>query len=334
LEAELVLSDYNGFPVSCAESADGTLEAVPSGGVSPYSFSWNNGGISAAINQLPVGIYDVQITDAAGCVQVFSEVLSAPAALQADVLFSNPDCSGGDTGFIQALNTSGGVPPYDYQLNGGGLQEENLFANLNPGEYTFTVVDANGCTIDSIAFLQGRVIPVIELGADTAIDLGETFPLLVASNVALDSVVWTPEERLSCSTCPRPEAQPLTNTYYQVAVTSADGCTTVDSVLISVRDVRDVYVPNAFSPNRDGVNDQLVIYGGPEVAIIRNFRVFNRWGDLIFEQASLLPNSNTGTWDGRFQGDILDSAVFVWLAEIEFIDGRVIPYSGDVLLLN
>ncbi|MEL6659600.1 MAG: gliding motility-associated C-terminal domain-containing protein [Bacteroidota bacterium] len=334
LEAELILSDYNGFPVSCAEGTDGTLEAFPCGGVSPYSFSWSNGGTTAAINQLSAGTYDVQITDAAGCVQVFSEVLTAPAALQADVLFSNPDCGGGDTGFIQALSTGGGVPPYNYQLDGGGLEEENLFANLSTGEYTFTVVDANGCESDSSAFLQGRVIPVVELGADTAIDLGETFFLFLTSNVALDSVVWSPEESLSCSTCPRPEAQPLMDTYYQVAVTSADGCTTVDSMLISVRDVRDVYVPNAFSPNRDGVNDQLVIYGGPEVAIIRKFRVFNRWGDLIFEQSSLLPNSSTGAWDGRFQGDILGSDVFVWLAEIEFIDGRVIPYSGDVLLLN
>ena len=99
-------------------------------------------------------------------------------------------------------------------------------------------------------------------------------------------------------------------------------------------DVRDVFVPNAFSPNQDGVNDQLVIYGGPEVALIRNFRVFNRWGDLIFERSSLFPNSSSDTWDGRFQGEILDSGVFVWSAEIEFIDGVVIPYRGDVLLLN
>ncbi len=68
--------------------------------------------------------------------------------------------------------------------------------------------------------------------------------------------------------------------------------------------------------------------------MIRNFRVFNRWGDLIFEQSTLSPNSNTNAWDGRFQGEILDNGVFVWSAEIEFIDGRVIPYSGDVLLLN
>ena len=64
------------------------------------------------------------------------------------------------------------------------------------------------------------------------------------------------------------------------------------------------------------------------------FRVFNRWGDLVYEVSELAPNSSTQAWDGRFKGEVLGSDVFVWSAEIEFIDGVTLDYAGDVLLLD
>lgn len=333
LDATIETSDFNGFGVSCAESLDGTLTILPSGGVSPYTYQWSNGETSSSITELSAGNYAVQLTDAAGCLRSFEQLLTAPPVLQANVLFSDPDCSGGSSGFIEVLGVTGGVAPYLYGLNGGPFQSEPLFSELNTGNYTLSIEDANGCQLDTTSQLQGRVIPIVDAGADTTIDLGEQIVLRPFSDVALDNVSWQPEESLSCIGCPLPLAMPLSTTVYTVAVTSEDGCTTVDSLQVSINDVRDVFVPNAFSPNNDGVNDRLLVFGGPEVLLVRNFRVFNRWGDLVYEQSELLPNSSEGTWNGRFNGSPLDSDVYVWSAEIEFIDGLILPYAGDVLLL-
>ena len=95
---------------------------------------------------------------------------------------------------------------------------------------------------------------------------------------------------------------------------------------------RDVFVPNIFSPNGDGVNDRLVIYGGPEVTNIALFRVYSRWGSLIFEGQNISPNEEAGTWDGRFAGKRMRPGSFVWTAQIEFIDDVAIEYTGDVVL--
>ena len=333
LLADLLASDYNGFNLSCHDAADGTLSTLPAGGVPPYTYAWSTGATDQSIAQLEAGTYTVQVTDAAGCLRVFSADLLAPEPLQANVLFSSPDCTGGATGNVEVLSVSGGVPPYAYDLNASGFTATEVYSNLPSGEYQLTVQDANACLVDSVATLVGRVIPLVDVGPDLSVDLAESVTLQAFSSVPMDSVLWQPADGLSCTTCPQPEATPLSTTTYQLAVTSADGCTTIDSLHITVRDVRDVFVPNAFSPNNDGVNDRLMVFGGPEVTRIVNFRVFNRWGDLIYERPELLPNTTTGTWDGRFKGELLGSDVFVWSADIEFIDGRVIPYSGDVLLL-
>lgn len=333
LVASIETSDYNGFGVSCPDGTDGSLTVVPGGGVPPYDYLWSNGATASSIDALSAGNYAVQLTDAAGCLRTFETLLTSPSSLQAEVLFSDPDCTGGDSGFIEVLNVSGGTAPYLFSLNGGTLQAESNFPGLGTGTYTLVIEDANGCQLDTTSQLNGRIIPFVEAGADTLVDLGEQLQLRPLSDVPLDDVVWQPEVGLSCTACPFPVAMPLTTTIYTLAVTSEDGCTTVDSVQIRVNEVRDVFVPNAFSPNNDGVNDRLLIFGGPEVVRIHNFRVFNRWGDLVYERAELLPNAVEGTWDGRFGGELLGGDVYVWSADIEFIDGQRLPYAGDVLLL-
>ena len=333
LTATIDGSDYNGFGVSCPDGTDGSLTALPAGGVPPYSYLWSSGENVGSLEFLPAGTYSVQITDAAGCLESFETSLMAPPSLEADVLFSDPDCSGGDSGFVEVLNVTGGTGPYLFSLNGGAFQAEANFTGLGTGAYTLTIEDANGCRIDTTSQLDGRIIPFVNAGADTIIDLGDQIQLRPVSDVPLDNILWQPDEGLSCTDCAFPFAMPLTTTVYTIAVTSEDGCTTLDSLQINVSDVRDVFVPNAFSPNNDGVNDRLLIFGGPEVLAIRNFRVFNRWGDLVYEQTELLPNSAEGTWNGRFNGKLLGGDVYVWSADIEFIDGVVLPYAGDVLLL-
>jgi gliding motility-associated-like protein len=334
LTAELLASNYNGFNLTCENSADGTLNVQAQGGVTPYTYAWDNGTANAEISALAAGGYTVQITDAVGCSLTQSATLTEPLPLALTAIFTDADCGGDDTGEIRVLEASGGVSPYLFSLNDGPLSGEQVFFNLTGGDYTLRMEDANGCTVETSGSLQTRIIPVLSLPADTSLELAEEYTLRPIANVPLDMVLWQPATGLSCTDCPYPTLTATETTVYTLAVTSVDGCTTVDSVLITVLDVRDVFVPNVFSPNKDGVNDELIVFGGPEVVRIRSFRVFNRWGDLVYETTGLLPNSNDQAWDGRFDGKELGNEVFVWSAEIEFIDGKVLDYGGDVLLLR
>ena len=108
----------------------------------------------------------------------------------------------------------------------------------------------------------------------------------------------------------------------------------MDSISVSVLLIRDIFVPDAFSPDDNGINDRFVVYGGPEVRQIRQFKVFSRWGELVYERREFMANEESAGWDGKFRGKLMNQGLFTWMAEIEFIDGVVIVYEGDTTLLR
>jgi gliding motility-associated-like protein len=95
-----------------------------------------------------------------------------------------------------------------------------------------------------------------------------------------------------------------------------------------------VYVPSAFSPNNDGTNDFFTIYGTPTVRRVKSFKVFSRRGDMVFERYDFPANVETKGWDGTLDGKYMNPAVFVWIADVEFVDGTVGRFKGDVTLVK
>ncbi|HRF40788.1 MAG TPA: gliding motility-associated C-terminal domain-containing protein, partial [Saprospiraceae bacterium] len=93
-------------------------------------------------------------------------------------------------------------------------------------------------------------------------------------------------------------------------------------------------IPNAFSPNNDGTNDRLMVFAGEDVAYIRSFQVFNRWGESVFEVYNFPPNDPAYGWDGNHRAQLYNAAVFAYFAEVEFIDGSVKLFKGDVTLIK
>jgi gliding motility-associated-like protein len=129
---------------------------------------------------------------------------------------------------------------------------------------------------------------------------------------------------------------PITETAYTITVFDEDGCSASATVLVQVDRNRNVFIPNAFSPNNDATNDEFQIFTGPGVASINYLRVFNRWGEPVYSQddVALNPNGQTAGWDGTFRGRPVAPGVYVYLAEITFQDGRTIIYKGDVSVVH
>lgn len=181
----------------------------------------------------------------------------------------------------------------------------------------------------SIAVSIGPIDEIVELGNGT----------VLASEVQNtgDSIFYSWFDplggSLSCMDCGSPIATPLTDAMYSLTVTNEDGCSASGEVEVRVNVDFSLYAPNVFSPNGDGSND-IFFLNTRALGQFASFRVFDRWGNLVFGQESGQTNDPSFGWDGKFQGDDMNNAVFVWSAEILFFDGTVKWYSGDVTLVR
>ncbi len=336
-------SNYNDFGITCFEGNDGAITLTPSGGTRPYTYLWDDGPQEATRQQLAAGDYFVTITDAVGCELEISTSLSEPSPITILSSFENPSCEGLSTGKVELEAINGGVPPYTYQLTGQnitgsgssmGLMGSESFTGLTEGTYTLVIEDANGCSVEETATLVAPIIPVIELGDNLRLELADEIDLIPEVATGISTVTWRENSGLSCFDCLSPVAFPTNHTTYFLTATSEDNCSTTDSISILVIKVRDVFVPSAFSPNQDGINDRLIVYAGPEASNIAYLKIFSRWGEQLFEQRRISPNDQDAGWDGTHAGRLLDQGVYVWVAEIDFIDGERIVYSGDVALVR
>jgi len=325
----------DGVNVSCFGAGDGTITATADGGVGNYTYQWSNNQSSPTISNLDPGTYTVTVLDGNGCDAIANFSITQPAELFIDVVdVENVICFGDETGSITVAG-SGGNPPFQYSLDGVIFQDAESFIDIPAGTYTITILDILGCTDEVEATITQPVELIVDAGADQTIDLG--FSANINSFYSPFGPVtyeWTPTDGLSCTDCPNPVASPVNTTTYIVTITDEDGCTATDQITINVVKNRPIYIPNAFSPNFDGTNDFFTVYGGPAAASIQALRVYNRWGALVFEAKDIPLNEPTLGWDGVFRGKVMNTGVFAFYTYIEFIDGEVVLYEGDLTLVK
>jgi gliding motility-associated-like protein len=278
------------------------------------------------------------VTDANGCTGTAQIAVEEPATPVSLVLVgTDVQCFGFDNGEIQAVG-SGGVQPYMYSINGGeNWQGNDVFDGLGAGRYGVTVRDNNGCTFTDTLELLEPVPFVLTAAGDTTLEIGNSTLLVAGTNAVLpDTVVygWQPSGTLSCSDCATPIATPAVTTAYIVTAVNSNGCVASDTVLVRVERVRRVYVANAFTPNGDNTNDVFLVQGGVGTQRVRVLRVWDRWGELVFESLNTALNDPSMGWNGTFRGQLMNSGVYAYYAEVEYIDGHVEVLKGDVTLLR
>lgn len=309
-------------------------------------YNWTLAGNPAFAASGPVlttdlpGTYTLQVTNTGnGCRNTDPVVVTLnanrPTAL--DVRLDHPTCFGDRDGSILINEVSGGTPPYLFSVNGQPFSSRLAYNSLVANEYEIVVQDAIGCEYTVLVALnQGNDLQV-DAGPDRRIHLGETTDLTALVNIPyeeLASLRWTTSDTLGCAACPEIQVGPFETTTYLVMVADTNGCEALDRVTVFVDKDRDVFIPNIFSPNNDGLNDVLMIFAGREVVRIKSFMVFNRWGEFVFSAFNFQPNDPAYGWNGYFRNQLCNSAVFVYLAEIEFIDGEVLLYKGDATLMH
>lgn len=331
-----ILSGGSGFGLKCFQDSNGVLLANPLSGIPPFTFEWSNLAQTAQIGNLKTGDFAVTLTDVIGCKDTAFVTLTEPDLFIPEFSFTAPPCFGIDNGYLEITGWSGGAGGVRTSLLGSNpIAAPVTFDNLPPGDYYVEIFDANGCTVDSNFVLDMPEELLLELGEDLTIQLGDSVFLNPQLSFApIDSFLWrsnVPSPLLELSTW----STPIENSYYYLTVWDETGCAVEDKLNVRVKKELDVYVPNSFSPNGDGANDLFTIYArAASVRIVRRFQVFDRFGEKVFVRENFDPNEEPMGWDGRFDGQPMNPAVFVWIAEIEFIDGRVELLYGDVTLMK
>ncbi|MEZ5057192.1 MAG: PKD domain-containing protein [Saprospiraceae bacterium] len=336
--------------LTCIDTIAELGDIVNTGNDPGVQFTWSGGVVNnnsaGQTTTIQAGIYTLLAVDpSTGCSttdEVEITVNQDPPVL--NISTSDVACAGETNGSISVESVSSGTPPYSFSLNGGSSTTDRDFNNLPAGDYELRVVDQNGCedVVNTTISSPSPLTVSISLSATaTPVPLGDSIQLRAVLNVGpnqIQSIVWEPGNLPVCDTpniqnCLSFFTTPSGTTLYRVSVTDINGCIVTAELLVQVEKIRPVYIPSAFSPtDDDGINDLFLIYGGPQISKVKSFLIFDRWGNLIHEYYNFDPSDQRHGWDGTYKGKEMNSNVYVFFAEIEFLDGEVEIYKGDVTL--
>jgi gliding motility-associated-like protein len=211
----------------------------------------------------------------------------------------------------------------------------------------FVKIDMEGCEtnqIISVEAVENRI--EVNAGVDTSVFLGQTINLqgVVEYSISPIQINWTANDSRNDIIAPYElltEVQPIYSGFYTLVVEDANGCQSSDELYVTVKQPKcngneedDIFVPNAFTPNNDGVNEVFLVYAGESVEGVTSFQVFDRWGEKVFAKKGFPPNNPQHGWDGTLNGKPMNSAVFVWYLEVELINGSKYICQGDVTLFR
>lgn len=328
--------------VYCGQN-NGAIEVSTINGAGQNIFRWNTNPETKgdSLYYLSPGEYIVTVTDLYGCTDVDTTTIEDIYNFEVRAIIIDSATCGNNNGFIKIIK-SGGEDPFFYEainltnrliVNSDNNELRNIYGGLNQ----ITIRDNTGCTWIDTVYVGDTPKPDINIFPnDTSITSIDT--IILHTNYGNggngDSFNWAPSNALSCSNCPTPVAYPTETTKYYVYYTDSVGCKSADTILVTVKKViRSLNAPSAFSPNGDNQNEVFYV-NGLNISNVVLFRIYNRWGELLFEQNNFKPNMPEFGWDGTYKGKLQDPGEYVYYIESFSTDRRKNILKGDFLLLR
>ena len=316
--------------VLCNGASTGSINATVSGGTSPYSYAWSNGGFSATtqnISSLAAGTYSVVVTDANSCSSIsFSQIVAQPTvisgsgAVTSNYNGSQLTCSTATDGRI-AVTASGGTGTLEYSIDGGSYQASNIFTGLAAGAHTLNVKDANGCVVSlsSVTIIAPALLEVVDEGISDASCSGTTdgaVPIFVSGGTGPYTYVWTGP---SSFTSTQEDISNLLPGTYSVTVKDANLCSASGSFVVSSPPAASVTLTKTDALCFAGANGTVVATLSGGTAPYGNF-VWSRNGST-YGSATTTSTSTTATLTNALAGTYT----------LTFTDAAACPYTSATI---
>ena len=327
VNAGIDISVCKGLPRTLTATGAATYTWSPTAGLSCTTCASPNASPMQETNYIVTG------TSAQGCIN--KDTVKVAVQLPFKMQYSTGDtlCVG------QSVTLSAsGAASYAWSPSAGLNNTTAASVKATPGATTRYMVvgtDAPGCFKDTAYFpVKVYPIPTVEAGADRTINVGQSLTLTPNISADVTTLYWTPTGSTFRSQFPSIEIKPKQTTQYRVEAVNPGGCIATDMLTVTVLcNGANVFIPNTFSPNGDGVNE-MFYPRGTGLFNIKSAKIFNRWGELVFESQHMKPNDASGGWNGTFKGKQLPGDVFVYLFEIECENNEVLVYKGDIALIR
>ncbi|MES1216575.1 MAG: PKD domain-containing protein, partial [Bacteroidota bacterium] len=219
--------------------------------------------------------------------------------------------------------------------NSSALQNPPTQTYNTAGNFAVAAIATNssGCKDTATKNIFVNPQPTVDMPGTITILSGESILLPATYSPNVTTWQWTPQSGLSCSNCAQPVATPRVSTSYNVLFSDNNGCHNSQgiNIVVACKD-GNIFIPNTFSPNGDGSNDKFYPRG-KGIDRIHVLRIFNRWGELVFEKLDFPVNDVSYGWDGTYKGKTPQAGVYIFQVEVYCSNGELIKFAGNVSLI-
>ena len=336
----VVLSDFNGFGVSCEEATNGSLRAIGLNSDGNYSYEWTNNdvfvGAEPNLTGVGIGMYKATVFDGAGCMISKEVELTAPPAVSLEGTVGEISCPGDRNGEI-FVEVVGGVSNVSFLYSWNNGEAGPRITNLSPGTYSVTATDINGCNANATFELVEPDSILVRLETQPATERTND-----GCNGAIRAVVTGGTSPYLYDWKQKPsETGPTINNEcpgtFIVQITDDNGCRSseytgiIENKLFPCLDNREV-----ISPDGDGLNDSFVLFCSGDL-VDNHLEIYNKWGQLVYvvDNYDCSDLGGFNCWEGESNnGEELPQGAYYYVLEYKDVEGNLVQKKGSISLIR
>jgi hypothetical protein len=245
-------------------------------------------------------------------------------------------CYGLRNGTITIKKIFGGLAPYYYSIDGQSFSTNPTFDYLWAGNYTLYVRDGSGCVkTQELALSEPPELIVRLLAEDSSIVAGmpvSVRALISPETANLQSIEWRPPALFQQQGVLQQQLSLSESTNLAIELVDQNGCYARSYLSIEVAETS-IYIPNAIKPG-SAQDAYFTVYAGDGVKRVVYLKVYSRFGAVIFDGTNFAPNDPLKGWNGRWRNQKAQPGVYLWLAAVELLDGKIKHFKGTVTVVE
>ncbi len=302
-------------------------------------YQWSTGDTSAQIKVAQQGWYYLSVSDQNGCTATDSIYIEQIPTLDIQTYTQDESCYNAKDGKISIAYISGGVGTIRYYIGNTPVNNGDTLRDLSPGNYTISALDSLGCEWHTDISIEAAPQLWVSLGDDIIVNTADKTIRVEADNnfTTIQNIQWYIDGQLIDNDDTYYEFIPSKDTQIEVVLSDDKGCTQSDTLNIhlDITEEIEVYIPNIFSPNGDGLNDIWSISGSKAIKEIEYIAIYDRWGEQVYRKEHILMDTyRTELWDGSYKGQKVNSGVYVYILGLKTQDDKQILKAGDITVVR